>query len=446
MSKKIWFKGQEPDKKIENFTVGNDRELDKLLAPYDILAGIAHVHMLSGTNQISHNELHLLANELRKMYHEAGKPEFVLPGDVEDIHSYVEMSLTERIGTSGKKLHIGRSRNDLILVDLKMYIRDKIRELVDNVCTLFDLLIAQSEKYKDVQMPGYTHMQIAMPSSFGLWFGAYAESLIDDLQILQSAYKVVNKNPLGSAAGYGSPFPIARAKTTELLGFESLNYNSIYAQINRGKTELITSQAIAVMAGTMGKLAMDCILYMSQNYNFISFPDELTTGSSIMPHKKNPDVWEIIRGKCSRLAALPTEIYLISHNLPSGYHRDMQLIKEHFIPALTEIQECIEMSSYMLEHVIVNKDIVSSAMYDNIFSVEVVQQLTQKGVTFRDAYRQTAEKISSGKMKRPENVKYTHEGSMGNLCNDQIKKMMTEVVAGFNFRSYQTAIKNLLLD
>jgi argininosuccinate lyase len=446
MSKKIWFKGQESDKRIEEFTVGKDRSLDKFLAPYDVLTGMAHVKMLAGTNQISVEEKDKLLNELKQMYGEVSNADFELPEDVEDIHSYVELTLTNRIGPAGKKLHIGRSRNDLVLTDLRMYIRDQLSDLVDLVTRFFDLLVEQSEKYKDIQMPGYTHMQIAMPSSFGLWFGAYAESLVDDLMILQSAYHVINKNPLGSAAGYGSSFPIDRTETTKLLGFKSLNYNSIYAQINRGKTERVVSQAIAVMAGTLGKLSMDCILYMGQNHSFISFPDELTTGSSIMPHKKNPDVWEIIRARCSRLIALPNEINMISHNLPSGYHRDLQLIKEHFMPALTEIQECVEMSSFMLQHVIINKDILSDDLYDNLYSVEVVQQLTQQGMTFRDAYREVAKQVSSGELNRPENITYTHEGSMDNLCNDEIKKNMEEVLLGFNFNNYQDAIKKLLAE
>jgi argininosuccinate lyase len=446
MSKKIWFKGQESDKRIEEFTVGKDRSLDKYLAPYDVLAGMAHVKMLAGTNQISGDEKDILLNELKQMYDEVSLPDFELPEDVEDIHSYVELTLTNRIGPAGKKLHIGRSRNDLVLTDLRMYIRDQLSGLVNQVTQFFDLLIDQSEKYKDIQMPGYTHMQIAMPSSFGLWFGAYAESLVDDLMILQSAHHVINKNPLGSAAGYGSSFPIDRTETAKLLGFKSLNYNSIYAQINRGKTERVVSQAIAVMAGTLSKLSMDSILYMGQNYSFISFPDELTTGSSIMPHKKNPDVWEIIRARCSRLIALPNEINMISHNLPSGYHRDLQLIKENFMPALTEIQECVEMSSLMLQHVIINKEILSDDLYDNLYSVEVVQQLTQEGMTFRDAYREVGKQVSFGKLNRPKNIKYTHEGSMGNLCNDEIKENMSQVVAGFDFDTYQDAIKKLLAE
>ena len=444
MKKKIWFKGLEPDKKIEKFTIGKDRALDSLLAPYEILAGLAHVQMLFKTQQINAQEHQQLSAELKKMHHEVARSGFLLPEDMEDVHSYVELSLTERIGPGGKKIHIGRSRNDLIMVDIKMYIRDQLQELVAQIKSLFDLLIRLSEQYKDIPMPGYTHMQIAMPSSFGLWFGAYAESLADDLLILQSAFKVANKNPLGSAAGYGSSFPIDRNLTSRLLGFDSLDYNSVYAQINRGKTELIVAQAMAILAKTIGKMAMDCILYMSQNFGFIAFPDDLTTGSSIMPHKKNPDVWEIIRAKCGRLIALPNEISMITHNLPSGYHRDMQLIKENFMPGLTEMRDCVEMSNYMIGHIKVNRNILSSDLYDNIYSVEVVQKLTQNGMTFRDAYRETAKRIANGNLERPENISYTHEGSLGNLCNDRIQKRMTNILSGYDFMKYQSAIKDLL--
>ena len=444
MSKKIWDKGTKTSKAVEQFTVGRDRDFDRLLAPYDILSSLAHAIMLENCGLITGQESDALCNQLKKMYPVVRQHDFDLPDEVEDIHSWVELQLTESLGETGKKIHIGRSRNDLVLVDLKLYIRDRIQNISDQVKNLAALLLDLSEKHKNITMPGYTHMQVAMPSSFGLWFAAFAESLADDLLSLQAAYQVVNKNPLGSAAGYGSSFPIDREMTGRLLGFESLHYNSIYAQMNRGKTERVTSQAIANIAATTGKLAMDMILYTGQNFSFISFPDELTTGSSIMPHKKNPDVLEIIRGQCARLMAMPNEITMLTQNLPTGYHRDLQLLKEIFLPALTMLPECLAMMQLMLENIQVRKNILDEEMYGTIYSVEAVQVLTQSGMSFRDAYRQVAEEVKSGKISRPDNMEYTHQGSSGNLCNDRIRKILDQAVAGFNFAAYNSAIQRLL--
>lgn len=442
--KKVWDKGKPTSEKVDRFTVGRDREFDRILAPYDIISTLAHAIMLENCGLITGQESDALRTQLKIMYEQVQKKGFELPRDVEDIHSFVELQLTEALGETGKKIHIGRSRNDLVLVDLKMYIRDRVGVITSYVGNLAGLLLDLSEKYQNIAMPGYTHMQVAMPSSFGLWFAAFAESFADDLLSLQAAYQVVNKNPLGSAAGFGSSFPIDREMTASLLGFDALHYNSIYAQMNRGKTERVTSQAIANIAATAGKLAMDMVLYMGQNFSFISFPEELTTGSSIMPHKKNPDVLEIIRGNCARLMALPNEIAMLTQNLPTGYHRDLQLLKEMFLPSLTILPDCLEMLHLMLENIKVREDILEDKTYDTIYSVEAVQVLTQSGMSFRDAYRQVAEDVRRGKLTRTKGVKYSHQGSTGNLGNDRIRKMLDQALAEFDFAAYKKAIQRLL--
>ena len=442
--KKLWEKDISIDQRIDKFTVGDDRQLDLQLAEFDILGSIAHIKMLNKIGLIQDNELNRLLKSLRKLYQSVQENNFRIEEDVEDIHSQMEMELTQELGDVGKKIHAGRSRNDQILVDLKLFTRSKLTNLVGSIESLFNHLLDLSEKYKNILLPGYTHMQVAMPSSFGLWFGAYAESLADDLLLIEAAYKIVNKNPLGSAAGYGSSFPLDRKLTTKLLGFEDLNYNSVYAQMNRGKMERIVSQAIASVASTLGKMTADIILYLSQNFNFISFPDQFTTGSSIMPHKKNPDVFEIIRARCNHIMALPNEIMLITNNLISGYHRDLQLLKNSFLPALNEIIECTDMMKYMLKHIQINKDILSDPKYTYLFSVEEVNKKVIEGVPFRDAYREVGEQIEKGTFKSNKEIKHKHEGSIGNLCNDQIKRMFVDVLAQFNFKEYQNALERLL--
>ena len=384
---KLWQKATEVKQEVEEFTVGKDRELDLLLAPFDVLGSLAHTRMLHSINLMSAEDLNLVQRELKNIYQEIQACQFTIEDGVEDVHSQVELLLTRRIGEAGKKIHSGRSRNDQVLLDLKLFIRSAIQEMVESIKELFYQLISLSEEHKDKLLPGYTHLQIAMPSSFGLWFGAYAESLVDDLVLLQAAYKISNKNPLGSAAGYGSSFPLNRQMTTDLLGFDALNYNVVYAQMGRGKTERNVSSALASVAGTLAKLAMDACLYMNQNFGFISLPEELTTGSSIMPHKKNPDVFEIIRGKCNKLQALPNEIALITGNLPSGYHRDLQVVKESFLPAFRELQSCIHMMTYMLKNIMVKDNILKDEKYSYLFSVEAVNNEVLQGVPFREAYK-----------------------------------------------------------
>ncbi|MBN1407050.1 MAG: argininosuccinate lyase [Calditrichaceae bacterium] len=442
--KKLWEKEINVDQRIEQFTVGKDRELDMQLASFDVIGSMAHIRMLNKIGLLNDNELSLLQKNLRKIYQSIQDSQFSIEEGIEDIHSQVEILLTNELGEIGKKIHAGRSRNDQVLVDLKLFTRDKLYQLVELIKILFNRLIELSEKFKDILLPGYTHMQVAMPSSFGLWFGAYAESLVDDLIQIEAAYKIVNKNPLGSAAGFGSSFPLDRKTTTELLGFGELNYNSVYAQMNRGKMEGVVSYAIASVAATLAKLSADIILYLSQNFSFISFPDQLTTGSSIMPHKKNPDVFEIMRAKCNRILALPNEISMITNNLTSGYHRDFQMLKESFLPALTHIIECTGMMHFMLEHIQINKDILSDAKYNYLFSVEAVNKKVIKGVPFREAYRDIGIQIEQGNFKPDVQINHTHEGSIGNLCNNQIKKMFNEVLELFNFDKYQKAIKRLL--
>jgi argininosuccinate lyase len=441
---KLWEKGVSVDAAIEKFTVGKDRELDILLAPFDILGSIAHVIMLETIGLIDRDELPLLLTELKNLYQESLKPEFTIEPGVEDIHSQVELMLTRKLGDLGKKIHSGRSRNDQVLLDLKLFIRSRLEILVEKTDILAGIMLEKSEKHKDVLMPGYTHLQVAMPSSFGLWFGAWAESLTDDLMIMQSAWKLTNQNPLGSAAGYGSSFPLNRTLTTRLLGFEHLNYNAIYAQMGRGKTERIVSFAISNLAATLSKLAFDVCLYMSQNFNFVSLPDELTTGSSIMPHKKNPDVFELIRGHCNKLQGLPMQITLIANNLPSGYFRDMQVLKELLLPAFEEMEACLDIAAYALDNIRINHTILEDKKYDHLFSVEEVNKLTLKGMPFRDAYKEIGRQIAEGEFRPDKKVEHTHEGSIGNLCLDAISAKKAEILKGFNFADVNHALAKLL--
>ena len=441
---KLWQKDKISLQAVEKFTVGNDREIDIYLAPFDVLGSLAHTKMLASVGLLTKDELVLLETALKEIYLQIAKGNFSLDEGVEDIHSQVELMLTEKLGDIGKKIHSARSRNDQVLVDLKLYLRSEIEKLVQSTKTFFDLLITQSEKYKDDLLPGYTHLQLAMPSSFGLWFGAYAEGLVDDLITLQAAYEVVNKNPLGSAAGYGSSFPINRTMTTELLGFDNLNYNVVYAQMGRGKTERIVASALGNIAATLSKLSMDACLYLNQNFAFITFPDELTTGSSIMPHKKNPDVFELIRSHCNRIQALPNEIMLMTTNLPSGYQRDLQLLKEHIIPAFENLQNCLQMAGLMLSNITIKKDLLKDEKYKFLFSVEEVNKLVLQGTPFRDAYKKVGMDIEAGNFTYTPTTAHTHEGSIGNLCNDKIRGMMDAVVQKFNFEKVDAAIEKLL--
>lgn len=442
---KLWSKGFEINKEIENFTVGRDREMDLYLAKYDVLGSMAHITMLNSIGLIADDELPLLLAELRKIYAVCEEGKFVIEDDIEDVHSQVELMLTRALGDMGKKIHSGRSRNDQVLVDLKLFTRAELKNLVEETKALFDELIGKSEENKDVLMPGYTHLQIAMPSSFGLWFGAYAESLTDDMLYLQSAYKMTNRNPLGSAAGYGSSFPLNRQMTTDLLGFDSMNYNVVYAQMGRGKMERNVAFSIAGLAGTLAKMAFDACLFNSQNFGFIKLPKECTTGSSIMPHKKNPDVFELIRAKCNKLQALPTQITLIQNNLPCGYFRDLQIIKECFLPAFEELKDCLRMCTYIISKIEVKRDILDNPMYDAIFSVEEVNKLAAEGMPFRDAYKKVGLEIEAGKFVPNKDIHHTHEGSIGNLCNDRIVGLMDSILQDFHFEKVDKAIKSLLL-
>ncbi|MBQ9073291.1 MAG: argininosuccinate lyase [Muribaculaceae bacterium] len=444
MASKLWEKNVTVDHDVETYTVGRDREMDLYLAPFDILGSMAHITMLQSIGMLSAEELDVLLSELREIYKIADRGEFVIEEGIEDVHSQVELMLTRRLGDIGKKIHSGRSRNDQVLVDLKLFIRSRIEDLTVAMTGLFDTLIEQSNKYKEVLLPGYTHLQVAMPSSFGLWFGAYAESLTDDLTILRAAYDVANRNPLGSAAGYGSSFPLNREMTTSLLGFDSMNYNVVYAQMGRGKTERIVSQAIASVAATVSKLAFDACMFNSQNFGFIKLPDEYTTGSSIMPHKKNPDVFELTRSKCNKLQALPYEITLITNNLPSGYFRDLQLIKENFLPAFDEIISILNMVTAMISQVKVNTNILVDKRYELMFSVDEVNRLVLEGIPFRDAYKQVGLAIERGEFSAPPTVNHTHEGSIGNLCNDKISDLYQTTLAQFNFGKYHNAFNSLL--
>ncbi len=441
---KLWSKGFEINKEIERFTVGRDREMDLYLAKYDVMGSMAHITMLNSIGLIADDELPVLLDELRKIYAICEKGEFVIEDDIEDVHSQVELMLTRALGDMGKKIHSGRSRNDQVLVDLKLFTRAALREVVEGTKTLFDELIAKSEQYKNVLMPGYTHLQIAMPSSFGLWFGAYAESLTDDMLYLQSAYKMTNRNPLGSAAGYGSSFPLNRQMTTDLLGFDTMNYNVVYAQMGRGKLERNVAFSIAGLAGTLAKLAFDACMFNSQNFQFVKLPKECTTGSSIMPHKKNPDVFELIRAKSNKLQSLPTQVTLIQNNLPCGYFRDLQIIKEVFLPAFDELKDCLNMTAYIINKIEVREDILDNPMYDPIFSVEEVNRLAVEGMPFRDAYKKVGLDIEAGKFTPNKNIHHTHEGSIGNLCNDRIQALMQSILDGFHFEKVDEAEKKLL--
>ena len=428
---KLWDKGFEPDKMIEEFTVGQDRELDLRLAKYDVEGSMAHIRMLQTIGLLEKDELEKLLAALQDIKEIAEKGEFVIEEGVEDVHSQVEFMLTERLGDLGKKIHSGRSRNDQVLVDLKLFMRDELKKIAESVNHLFDRLQHLSEEYKDVLMPGYTHLQIAMPSSFGLWFGAYAESLADDMQLLAAAYDITNQNPLGSAAGYGSSFPLNRRMTTDLLGFADMHYNVVAAQMSRGKTERAVALAISAIASTLGHLAMDVCMWMCQNFGFVSFPDEFTTGSSIMPHKKNPDVFEIMRGKCNRLQAVPNEIALLTANLPLGYNRDLQLLKDITFPATTELIKCLDMADFMLQHIRVNRDILNDPKYNYLFTVEDVNRLALDGMPFRDAYKTIGMQVQHGEYKPTKSVHHTHEGSIGNLCTDRIAAKRRRVTERF---------------
>ena len=443
MATKLWQKNTTPTAEIERFTVGRDRELDVMLAESDVLGSMAHITMLESIGLLTADELRALLSELRTILADIRAGRFEIEEGVEDVHSEVELLLTRRHGDVGKKIHSGRSRNDQVLLDLKLWTRRQLREVVELVKVLFDELLAQSERYKDVLMPGYTHLQVAMPSSFGLWFGAYAESLADDVLFLQAAYRLVNRNPLGSAAGYGSSFPLDRQMTTDLLGFDSMNYNVVYAQMGRGKMERNVAFALASVAGTIAKLTFDACLFNSQNFAFVKLPDDCTTGSSIMPHKKNPDVFELTRAKCNKLQALPQQVTLIMNNLPSGYFRDLQIIKEVFLPAFDELKDCMRMCAYIINKMRVNEHILDDPRYDLMFSVEEVNRLAASGVPFRDAYRQVGLDIEAGQFHPVKEVHHTHAGSIGNLCNDRIASLMTSVLEGFPFERVEAAERKL---
>ncbi len=441
---KLWQKDKDSLNEVSQFTVGNDRAMDLYLASFDVLGSLAHIQMLESVGLLTKDELSILSKELKVIYSEIEKGNFLIEDGVEDIHSQVELLLTKKLGEAGKKIHSGRSRNDQVLVDVKLFLRHEIQGLTRNIKSLFELLLSKSEENKNKLLPGYTHLQLAMPSSFGLWFGAYAESLADDLITLQSAYRIANKNPLGSAAGYGSSFPLNRKMTTELLGFEDLNYNVVYAQMGRGKTERIVAQALSNVAATLSKLAMDACLFLNQNFAFISFPDELTTGSSIMPHKKNPDVFELIRAKCNTLQSLPNEITLLTTNLPSGYHRDFQLLKEKVFPAFRTLSDCLEMTGLMLSNIKIKDNILADEKYKFLFSVEEVNKLVLSGVPFRDAYKKVGKDIEDGKFTYSTKINHTHEGSIGNLCNDNVLEAFKKTLETFQFEKANDAVKKLV--
>ena len=444
MAQKLWEKNVQVDHEVDIFTVGKDREMDLYLAKYDVLGSMAHITMLESIGLLTKEELNVLLAELRNIYAVADRGEFIIEEGIEDVHSQVELMLTRRLGDMGKKIHSGRSRNDQVLLDLKLFTRSQIQELVELVSGLFDVLISQSNRYKDVLLPGYTHLQVAMPSSFGLWFGAYAESLVDDLQLMQAAYRICNRNPLGSAAGYGSSFPLNRQMTTDLLGFDSLDYNVVYAQMGRGKMERTVAFAMAGIAATLSKLAFDACMFNSQNFGFIKLPDQFTTGSSIMPHKKNPDVFELTRAKCNKLQGLPQQIILISNNLPSGYFRDLQIIKEVFLSAFDELKDCLRMVTHMMREVKVNEHILDDDKYSLLFSVEEVNRRVLAGMPFRDAYKQVGLDIEADKFIPSKSVNHTHEGSIGNLCNESITAMMRSVIGSFSFERMNEAEKKLI--
>ena len=440
---KLWTKNVEMTDEIERFTVGHDREMDLYLAPYDVLGSMAHITMLQSIGLLTKDELDILLAELKKIYATAVSGEFKIEDGVEDVHSQVELMLTRRLGDVGKKIHSGRSRNDQVLVDLKLYTRDQLHQIVQLTDVLFRHLIAKSDECKDILMPGYTHLQVAMPSSFGLWFGAYAESLADDMQYLLAAWRITNRNPLGSAAGYGSSFPLNRQMTTDLLGFDTMDYNVVYAQMGRGKMERNVAFAMATVAGTLAKLAFDACMFNSQNFAFVRLPDNCTTGSSIMPHKKNPDVFELTRAKCNKIQALPQTVMMIMNNLPSGYFRDLQIIKEVFLPAFDELKDCLRMAAYIIEKMKVNEHILDNHIYDNMFSVEEVNRLAASGMPFRDAYKKVGLDIEAGRFIPDRNIHHTHEGSIGNLCNDRIVELMEKTLSEFNFSRVDNAIQTL---
>ena len=444
MSNKLWEKNFEVNKEIERFTVGRDREMDMYLAKYDVLGSMAHITMLESIGLLEKDELERLLAELRHVYQLCEDGKFSIEKDVEDVHSEVELMLTRKLGDMGKKIHSGRSRNDQVLVDLKLFTRHELMEVVDNVKALFDELIQKSNQYKDVLMPGYTHLQIAMPSSFGLWFGAYAEGLADDMLYLQAAWRMTNRNPLGSAAGYGSSFPLNRQMTTDLLGFDSMDYNVVYAQMGRGKMERNVAFAMATVAGTLAKMAFDACMFNCQNFQFVKLPKECTTGSSIMPHKKNPDVFELIRAKSNKLQSLPQQIMMIMNNLPVGYFRDLQIIKEVFLPAFDELNDCLRMAAYIINKMEVNDHILDNPMYDPMFSVEEVNRLAAAGMPFRDAYKKVGLEIEAGEFVANKTIHHTHEGSIGNLCNDKIQALMEQTMAEFSFDKVRNAEKKLL--
>jgi argininosuccinate lyase len=441
---KLWDKGTKINELIESFTVGKDREMDFFLAKFDVVGSLAHIQMLEHIGLLEKDELVLLSKELKNIYSEIADGKFAIEEGVEDIHSQIELMLTTRLGETGKKIHSGRSRNDQVLLDLKLFTRDAIQTITDNCIQLFRILITRSDKYKWVLMPGYTHLQVAMPSSFGLWFSAYAESLTDDLMLLQAAYRVADQNPLGSAAGYGSSFPLNRQMTTDLLGFETMNFNVVYAQMGRGKMERTVLSALASVAATLSRLAYDVCLFMSQNFNFVKLPDELTTGSSIMPHKKNPDVFELLRAHCNKIQALPAQMLTVTNNLPSGYFRDMQLTKELFIPAFQELNDCISVAAFALENISINDHILDDEMYRYLYSVEEVNRLVLSGTPFRDAYREVGAAIEKNQFKPAKEIRHTHEGSIGNLCLDRIQAKMDLVIAQFHFEKATKAIETLL--
>jgi argininosuccinate lyase len=441
---KLWQKDKDALKEVTEFTAGRDREMDLYLASFDVMGSLAHIHMLESIGLLEKNELTLLSAELKSIHKQILSGDFKIEDGVEDIHSQIELLLTKKLGDIGKKIHSGRSRNDQVLVDVKLYLRFEIQQLVTDIKSLFDLLLTQSEAHKDKLLPGYTHLQLAMPSSFGLWFGAYAESLVDDVITLQSAFKIANKNPLGSAAGYGSSFPLNRKMTTQLLGFDDLNYNVVYAQMGRGKAEKIMAASMSNVAATLARLSMDACLFLNQNFSFISFPEELTTGSSIMPHKKNPDVFELVRAKCNSLQALPNEIGLITTNLPSGYHRDLQLLKEKLFPAIQTLKDCLRMVSLMLSNIQVKENLLADEKYQFLFSVEEVNKLVLQGMPFRDAYKKVGMDIEQGNYHPQRTVHHTHEGSIGNLCNDHIQRMMNSALEQFSFSKVDTALENLI--
>ena len=429
MATKLWDKGFDTNALVEHYTVGRDQELDMRLAKYDVEGSMAHIRMLESIGLLTAEELEVLLEGLSTIQEEIARGEFTIEPESEDIHSQVELLLTRRLGDVGKKIHSGRSRNDQVLVDLKLFLRDEMKQLAASVRRLFDRLQELSEQHKEVLMPGYTHLQVAMPSSFGLWFGAYAETLVDDMRLVAAAYDIANQNPLGSAAGYGSSFPLNRTMTTELLGFATLHYNVVAAQMSRGKSERAAANAMAAVAATVGRMAMDLCLFMSQNFGFVKLPDNLTTGSSIMPHKKNPDVFEMMRGKCNRLQALPNEMALMLTNLPVGYHREMQLLKDILFPATTELAETLEMADFMLANLQINDRIIEDAKYDYLFTVEDVNRLALSGVPFREAYREIGMQVQRGEYRPTRSVNHTHEGSIGNLCTDQIRQKMEQVMS-----------------